>query len=147
MNEGIMQQVTLNAEKSRELYQKTPKHYGVRECYTNIFRAITDNISKAFAGDWKVAYGYYSIGEFPNLLARHCFILDEENHVIDPTIFAQEKIDLSHSYFVMYVFSSFNAYLDVLKEEGYRPGLVRYLQPYEQEAHTWAREHNYYLYG
>lgn len=145
--EQIMKQVALDLETSKALYLKHSKRFAVKECYNNIYRAIIENFPKARTGKWKVAYGYYSICEMPNLLARHCFIIDDKDNVIDPTIFTHKKPDVNHQYFIMHVFDSLDDYLAEIARADYKPALISFLRPYEKQAYMWAQTHNYYLCG
>lgn len=140
----------LNLELSREVYEKCKGALEVKQCYNNVFYVVT-YYPEYFNKDnhWQVAYGYHSaIG---NLMARHCFITNKNNEVIDPTIFtrthsnpeeSEDKIYISHTIF------DFEDYLNALEEEEGYPALYRTL--YEKDKETsegWAVRNGFILLG
>lgn len=83
----------------------------MKECYNNIFNVVTDYIPKFRCSLWRVAYGYMKV--FDNVYCRHCFVIDENNKVIDPTLYTTERQDIdSKEYFASYIFDDINAYLE-----------------------------------
>lgn len=144
--ETIMQKAALDPQKSKSLYLQHPRQYKAKECYANVYRAITDNFSKVNSGKWKIAYGFYTISDLPNLLGRHCFFLDEDDKVIDPTIFTHAAPNLNHQYYVFYIFDSIKDYYSEVEKADYHPALLSFLRPYEEKAHLWAKIHDYILF-
>lgn len=143
----LMQPAVLDFEKSQALYKERPRRYQARQCYTNIYRAITDHIDKMRSGEWKVAYGYYAKADFPQLLFRHCFILDSDGHVIDPTICTHPDPHIEHSYYVLFCFDSYSEYLRTIEEANYYPDLDKHFHALSQPAWNWARSNGYHLCG
>lgn len=147
MQATTVRALVLDPKKSKALYSAKPKYYAAWECYLNIYHAITDNISKMRDEEWKIAYGYYDVAGFPGLLARHCFILDSDNNVIDPTVFTYDPVNLDHKYYPLFTFDTFSSYLKALEEEGFMPDMnIRYRE-LEKDAWIQAQEHGYILIG
>lgn len=143
----FMQEHTLDAAKSREVYHACKQKMAQKQCYINIFHAAMHFSEKLVSGEWRVAYGYYSVSGFPKLLARHCFFLAEDGKVIDPTLFTRWDIDWNPDYFIMKVFDSYRDYLHAVnKADGY-PDLQDTLLPLERQAFAWAAERGYALCG
>ena len=141
----MMKPASLNRDVSLEVFQASPERFAKQMCYANVYRAITDNWLRATSEGWKVAYGYYSVTTMaPVLLARHCFILDGNGLVIDPTIFTHTG-DKSYQYFTMYVFDDLHSYFSAVAESEYYTALEQFLRPYKEQAYHWAVEHGYYL--
>lgn len=143
----FMQKLELDPQKSKLLYEEHPANYRMRECYANVYRAVTDYMDRFRSGEWKVVYGYYTISEMPELMPRHCFILDEAGRVIDPTIFSHKKVNVEHDYYAMYVFSDPKEYMTAVANEGFYPSLERFMQPYIRQAYEWAKAHNLHVCG
>ena len=140
-----MLEYSLNMEKSKELYKQHKRVIKQKECYNNVFRVISAHWNKLQSGEWKVAYGYMTLLE--NLLCRHCFVLDENNEVLDPTIFTHTLVDAEKQYFVMKLFNDPREYLEALEwEEGY-PALSSTLHQCEKSAWNWAMENGFILTG
>lgn len=141
----FMQCLPLNAERSKAVFDSCSKYVKVKECYINVYRVACTFFENMRFGEWRVAYGYMtsSIG----LLIRHCFLIDENNAVIDPTLFAQDTVDDDRSYYVMKVYDTFSEYLNAVEKEDNYPALSRTLRPYDERAHTWGRENSFYLCG
>lgn len=132
----------------------TPRHEAEKElvielaCGTVPVRTIETTFEFMDKGGvWKIAYGYFSITGFDKLLARHCFFLDEEDRVIDPTLFARSDIARNPDYYVMKVFSTYSDYLHAINNENGYPDLCRALRPLEQQVYNWAAEHGFALCG
>ena len=142
----MMDKYKLNAEKSKEVYNKNKIAYRMKECYINVFHAVCNNMDKVKTGKWKIAYGY--ISSIQNLLVRHCFIIDENDMVIDPTIYAtilEHKED--SDYYVMYVFDNIEEYIYAIESENGYPALDRYLVEHTKQATKWAMKNGFLLVG
>lgn len=138
-----MKNYVLNAEKSKMVYDRG--QYEIKECYTNIFRAVTENYVRFVSGEWKVAYGY--VTAIRGLLARHCFIIDKSGDVIDPTICANPHTNTDRQYYAMYVFENIEKYEIAIEREGGYPALYSTMRPYEKRAQEWAADHGFVLCG
>ena len=103
-----MRKHTLDLKQSKAVYERCKRHIQIRHCYNNVFEVVTDYIGNFRSGKWKIAYGYMEI--MAGLYCRHCFILDEADKVIDPTIYAQEERP-DRVYYVMIVFDDVDEYL------------------------------------
>lgn len=138
-----MDKYILNIDKSKEVYSKCKKRLAAKECYNNVFRVATDYITNFKTKKWRIAYGYMTV--LDNLLCRHCFIIDENNTVIDPTIILINRTDAE--YYTMKIFDDWCEYFKAIKKEQYLPALYRYLNEYNKIALNWAEENQYVLIG
>ena len=142
----MMEKYNLNAEASKYVYNKDKNAYQMKECYINVFRAVCNHMENVKSGKWKIAYGY--ISSIHNLLARHCFILDENNTVVDPTIYTTNFEDREDSdYYVMYIFDDVEKCIDAIESENGYPALDKYLMEYTKQATKWSIENGFLLIG
>lgn len=143
-----MKKHKLNIAKSLELLEKCKTVLRKRNCYQNIYLCVEQHFSLFLSGKWKVAYGYYTTSpNIPHLLARHCFIIDENNQVIDPTVMLTHNDPnelLNWEYFDMIIFENYKSYIEALiKDEHY--DLPDSLRQYDQNATIWANQNGYWL--
>lgn len=91
---------------------------------------------------WRVAYGYMKV--FDNVYCRHCFVIDENNKVIDPTLYTTERQDIDgKEYFVSYIFDDIGGYFEAIENNDYMPALEYYLKENDAQARKWAAENLY----
>ena len=146
----MMEQYKLDVETSRALHKKHARLMELRQCYKNVSCILDHEFKKFTSGEWKIAYGYYTVTvDIPQLLARHCFILTNQNTVIDPTIMIHET-DMnelaSREYFVMKTFDDIKEYYGALvSEECY--DLCHLLQKQDMDAFIWAGLNGYGIIG
>ena len=140
-----MVEYIFDAEKSKEVFDISEKQIQVKQCYNNVFRVVTDNIHKFKSNQWRVAYGYTNI--LDNILCRHCFILDENNKVIDVTVYAKSTLDLDRKYYVMKIFEDINTYFDAIEKDEFYPALEFYLRAENKKANEWAMQNGFILTG
>lgn len=138
-----------NAELSREVYEHCKKVLEMKMCYNNVFNIVSDfHYSHNFrdGGEWKIAYGYYSI--FDRFYARHCFIVNNKNEVIDATVFTQsENVQKERDYFSFKVFNNYDEYEKALWENDREPALYRVLRKEEAKTFVWANKNGITLIG
>lgn len=127
----------LDLEQSKAVYEACKRHIQIKLCYNNIFEVVTDYMSKFRSGEWKTAYGYVEV--MAELYCRHCFILNENGKVIDPTIFVQSE-QRDREYYVMFVFDDVDEYLSAIESDNYMPALEKYLHENDKQAQKWAIE-------
>ena len=135
----------IDLEQSRVVYENCKQHIQMKHCYNNVFEVVTDYMSNFRTGKWKIAYGYTEI--MAELYCRHCFVLDESNNVIDPTIFAQNEPQLQRAYYVMTVFDDVDEYLAAIESENYMPALEKHLREQDKQAQQWALENGIIFVG
>lgn len=140
-----MKKHQLNIEKSKEVYEHCKRHIKLKHCYNNVFECVTDYMSKFRNGEWKASYGYVSA--MVAVYCRHCYILDENNNVIDPTIFVQSEPNTEREYYTMFVFDDVDEYLNAIESEDYMPALDKYLKEHERNAVKWAAENGVMFIG
>ena len=134
----------LDYDKSKEVYEQFKNEIKIKECYNNVFNILTLNNATFREGKWKVCYGYTEV--MPLLYCRHCFILDENNKVIDPTLFAGSE-QPHRQYYVLYSFDDVDKYLSTIENDNLMPALNGYLKEYEKSAYEWAKTEGIALIG
>lgn len=143
-----------NLELSKEMYQMHKSKIAKKECYSNIFNVLK------YRGKYrdlfmenkiKVAYGYYLIHE--NLMARHCFIINDKNEAIDPTVLTLDdenyfkEIILKKSKYISYIIYDSDTYFDAIIKNDMYPSLDRLHRKYEKTVWDWATKNNLVLIG
>lgn len=140
-----MEQHSLNIELSRTVYQKYKKGIEAKQCYTNVFFLLSKELSRFESGEWRVAYGFVSSIEC--VFCRHCFILERDGKVIDPTMFASDRDTSERTYFVMKVFDKVADYIAAIDADNGYPSLGRYLSEIELDAQMWGAKNGYLFIG
>lgn len=113
-------------------------------CYNNVFNVISFVNNKFRNGEWRVAYGYWTA--IDGIMARHCYIVDKDNRVIDPTApFSTAENVKEKKYLTFKVFDDADEYLDLLWEHDKEPALYKALAEEEKEAHEYAMKNNLIL--
>lgn len=139
---------TLNKELSQKVYDAVKPQMELKMCYNNIFRTVHEFYDKFKYGDYKIAYGYMQT--LQNLYVRHCFILNEDGEVIDPTLCCIEdrtgRKDEPKDY-ISFAILGLREYLDMLEDNNYYPDLARPLHDKEMEALSKAPELGLLLIG
>ena len=130
----------IDLERSKVVYENCKHLVQMKMCYNNIFNVVTDYISYFRTGKWKVAYGFVEV--MAGLYCRHCFILDENNKVIDPTFFTNSE-QYDREYYVMTAFDDVDEYLTALENENYMPVLENYFREQDRQAIKWALDKGY----
>lgn len=139
-----MRKHKLDLEQSKAVYEHCKRHIKMKHCYNNVFEVVTDYMSQFRNGKWKVAYGYTEV--MAGLYCRHCFVLDENENVIDPTIYVQSE-QRDKEYYVMSVFEDVDEYLAAIENENYMPALEKHLREQDKQAQMWAMENGIILVG
>jgi hypothetical protein len=142
----VIQEHKLNVELSKQVYDKCRHVIKKKQCYNNAFNVINFYGEKFSKGEWKIAYGYVEALK-GRVMARHAFILDEDNKVIDPTLLCSEyvKEDKERIYISFKVFKSLEEYLDTLEANDGQPALFNVFFNREIEASKWAMERNMFI--
>lgn len=138
----------INIPLSREVYDGCSDLIERKMCYNNVFNVITfgGHLEKFHTNRWKVAYGY--VKAVDKLMARHAFILDEDDKVIDPTLIGSKYFneDESKEYISFKIFD-FEEYLDAISANDNQPALFNVYYKEEMDAHLWAKERNMFCSG
>lgn len=146
-----IQKHKLNVELSKEVLENCKGKIKKKECYNNIFNVTREYESEFILGYWKVAYGYYpvSVKGTEGMYAKHCFIVNQNNEVIDPTVILQEWRDLNdNADYISHTIFGFVDYVDALLKENGQPALYSYLYKTElNEMMPWAKENGIILMG
>lgn len=139
---------SLNYEQSEEVYSKCKLEIEVGACYNNVFSVIMSYKDKLNLKQWKIAYGYYAV--FGDMMARHCFIVNEQGEAIDPTIFTHTHNGPHNDeeYQSFYLIDNLHDYIKLLSNEyNHNPNLLISLRENEQEMFRWATENDRILIG
>jgi hypothetical protein len=140
-----MEQHFLNTELSETLYNKYKRHIKAKECYTNIFFLLSKEFSKFESGEWRIAYGFVS--SIDCIYCRHCFTLEKDGMVVDPTMFSAERDTTQSTYFGMKVFDELKEYISAIDAENGYPSLAKYLWSVEMKAQAWGNKNGYFFIG
>ncbi|MEH7210227.1 hypothetical protein V7094_29150 [Priestia megaterium] len=140
----------LNIELSKEVYEECKERLEMKECYLNVFYAMTAFEDRFRDGEWEVAYGYMRVLPDGNLMVRHCFIVNEKGEAIDPTLFTQkdfkETTDKQHTSFV--IFDDVEEYIQMVLGNERMPDLLKPLMELEIDvAGEWAKQEGLNLVG
>ncbi|MGH0831192.1 hypothetical protein ACQVTX_23240 [Bacillus pretiosus] len=147
----MIQEHKFNAELSMEVYEACKDSIEMKGCYNNVFNVLRDwdYCGKFYSNEWKIAYGYVSIHEVEGLMARHAFILDENNNVIDPTIVTTSSFDKDYKYdYVSFkVFNQLGDYTKALGNNDGMPALFNVFRKEEMEANQWGMKRGIMMVG
>jgi hypothetical protein len=138
----------LNLDLSKHVYETCKPYIVEKECYVNIFHTIGFFPQKFRTREWKIAYGYIRVLEGNNLMARHCFIVNEQNEAIDPTLVNLKffRIDDNRGHTSFAIFDNLSEYLNALKSNNNKPDLIKPLTRVEKvTSEIWAKENEYFL--
>lgn len=140
----------VNVRLSEEVYKKSTD-IKAKQCYNNIFRVLTsrsDYWSKVNSGEWKVAYGYVRIMPSESLFARHCYIIDENEDVVDPTLAATNNLNREDSLYLSFlIFDSLSDYLATVEKNDLNPDLFRHTRKREQDIFQGMLDKGYIVIG
>ena len=107
--ESIYRNYIKNTELSAVIGKKHQRWIRPKECYHNIWRIVT---SEDFNKSYQIAYGF--VQAFDHVYVLHCFLVNEEDQVIDPTLPDSEK----DNYYILRRFS-YQEYLREICESRY----------------------------
>lgn len=138
-----MNRYFLDYDKSKEIYESCKQDIKFKQCYNNVFNVVTNYISKFRNGEWQVAYGY--VETMAGIYCRHCFIIDENNKVIDHTIHTNTDPNYRRTYLLLKAFDDVNEYLNAIESDNYMPALDNYLKEETKQAYRTAENNGYVL--
>lgn len=137
----------IDVKTSEALVKEFPGSFFPHLCYENVCDAVYHKVDFFKSGKWKVAYGYISAPSNRFILIRHCFILDvESNMAIDPTaalLVQNTGAEYPGDYYIMYIFDSVEDYVQALIAENQCISLESFLQKYDEDFASWAKEHSF----
>ncbi|PEA25818.1 hypothetical protein CN984_12215 [Bacillus cereus] len=145
----MIQEHKFNADLSVEVYETCKDSIEMKGCYNNVFNVLRYYGSKFYNNEWKIAYGYVSIHEVEGLMARHAFILDENDNVVDPTIVTTSSFDKDYKYeYVSFkVFNKLGDYTRTLSANDGQPALYNVFHKEEIEANQWGMQRKLMMIG
>lgn len=140
----------IDKEQSLKIYERNKEYIQKKECYSNVFRVITNDpfvIKKIKSEEWMIEYGYINITD--NLYTRHAYLVDTASEkVIDPTMpvydgFEQEE---AKHYYRLHQFK-YNDYLDAILKESNMPALTKHLWKKDLSMQKKMMEQNMFCIG
>lgn len=131
-----MESYKLNYKLSKKIYKHHKQKIRLNMCYSNIY--LIRNCVELDNYSYKIAYGYLLDSE--NIYTRHCFILLEDNTVIDPTIFVFTTPEDVVEYFIIKSFNLMEYSEEIIKNE-YDLSLGYSLINEEIELHDKLKKH------
>lgn len=142
---AVVEKHKFNHKESLEVYEKCKHYIEQKQCYTNVFYTIAYYHEKFNTGEWKIAYGYINIFDNGNLMARHCYIVNEDNEAIDVTLFELTNFNKenyeSDTHYSFKIFDSVDEYLEEVERNSNYPDLIKPLWNIELKiAHKWAKD-------
>ena len=148
-----------NYEKSLEVYNTCKEDLEIKHCYNNTFHVVQHYYRNFTMGKWKVVYGYVQIWGTQNLYCRHAFVIDEDDTVIDATLFTKSDkypfnyenedgdLPVDRQYISMKIFDDLRDYVTAISDNDGYPDLCFPLRELDQEFTLWAMDNNYFLCG
>lgn len=133
-----MESYKLNYKLSKKIYKHHKQKIRLNMCYMNIY--LIRNCLELDGCSYKIAYGYLLDNQ--NIYTRHCFILLEDNTVIDPTIFVFTTPEDVVEYFVIKSFNLTEYSKEIIKNK-YDLSLGYLLINEEIEIHDKLRKCGY----
>lgn len=126
-------------EKSVILSRKYGKEIKPKRCYNNIWNIVLGEIGYIDVMKIKIAFGYVSSSAAANysVYVRHCFLVNEEPKIIDPTL-PKEGND---TYYIIHSFTR-REYLDFCLESKVVDFFChKELSEKEEKFKIWALKH------
>lgn len=135
----------INVDLSKHVSEQCGDLIELKACYHNVYNATIVFGEKFHTAEWKIAFGY--VKAIDGFLARHAFILDKDNKVIDPTLVKTKHFNDGKDklYISFKVFETFNDYVNALIENDNHPSMFGDFRNEERQADIWARERDFYL--
>ncbi|MGE6347867.1 hypothetical protein ACQKIY_25665 [Bacillus mycoides] len=134
----------INYEESVKVHKENLRRIQKKMCYNNVFNVVSFVDNKFYSGEWRVAYGYWTA--IDGIMARHCYIVDNDNKVIDPTApFSTTKDIKNVDYLTFKVFEDADEYLELLWANNREPALYRAFLEEEKKAHEYAMKNSLIL--
>ena len=128
LNEGLSEMVFV---KCKHLLQQN-------DCYHNVYNVIGSHLKYFRTQEWKIAYGYLEI--FEGLMCRHCFIVNKNYEVIDPSypLFNPDKKHKVPQYWSFKIFT-LDEYTKNIQDANFMPCLGRLYRPLEEKIEAQSR--------
>ncbi|HDR7066887.1 TPA: hypothetical protein QCW42_003993 [Bacillus cereus] len=140
----MVKMLRMNYEESVRVHEENGIMLEKKMCYNNVFNVLSYHTGKFRSGEWRVAYGYWTA--IDGIMARHCYIVDKDNNVIDPTapLSTDENVK-DKKYLTFKIIDGLDSYLDLINEHDREPALYRAFLEEEKEAHEYAMKNNLIL--
>jgi len=129
----------LNLERSKEVYQFCQSYLKKKECYANAFYVMSHYMDSFKKRGWRIAYGYFMT--LDNLFFRHCYIVDNEGNVIDPTYLLTRSDDTEElPIYWTFALLDIDEYLSLLEKYDNRPDFLKHYQDTHRTLFKWGLE-------
>lgn len=140
---------TLNLDLSRVVYDTCQNEIKTKECYINIYKTIDYFRERYDSGEWKIAYGYFTVMPSTHLMARHCFIVNDKGEAIDPTLLKLHSLEdgAGREYISFAIFKTLDTYLESVSKNQQVPDLIKPLKKMDNHAFLWAYQNKRLLIG
>ncbi|MED3955563.1 hypothetical protein P4603_26185 [Priestia aryabhattai] len=127
----------LNHKLSKEIYEEFREFIQEQQCYNNVYYVLSKCIHKFKEQGWKIGYGYFS--DVNEHYFRHCYFVNEEEMVIDPT-YMLFNFSVSTKPPVYWTFSLLNVveYLSLVGNNDNRPELLKHYESVHHTLFTWG---------
>lgn len=144
-----MKKHEFNYEDSLMVYKACSQHIEPKDCYRNVFKTISFFSEKFYSGEWKFAYGFFSVLPNELLITRHCFIVDKLGEAIAPSLIVIEnyKENEPREYFSFIIFNTLDEYLDAVEKNQHIPDLLKTLKKYERIVEQKLTKEGFFVIG
>ncbi|MNN23979.1 hypothetical protein D3C81_1373930 [compost metagenome] len=138
----------LNEEESKRVYEACKAYMENKMCYHNIFHAVCRFPREIASGEWKITYGYMT--SIRNIMVRHCFLVNRQGEVIDPTMYTHERLlDTLPEYVPFYRFINYERYMAAIEANENYPDLWNHPQVRRHDKHfeesQWVKDNGVFL--
>lgn len=117
-----MQNLDIDIEKSREIYNQLKGELHMKGCYENTWK-IVNHFRQQAESEWYIGFGFVKVDK--NLYTRHAFLIDRKtNRVIDATVCITEREEKGIDYYPFAILTM-DEYIDqLLKSTKHNPDLM-----------------------
>ena len=127
-------------EESKRIAETYQEILSPNSCYHNVF-TLMNRGSVNIPDTWKICYGYIMLETSSVKFGiRHCFFLNENEEVVDPTLPDDQK-----EYYIVKTFTG-NEYRKIISEEE-EIGFRKVLQEREVACMRWGYKYNVVFLG
>jgi hypothetical protein len=128
----------LNQDLSKKVYELHKHKIKPKQCYNNVFHVVANLKEKFYNDTWKIAYGYMKLPNF-KLMTRHCFIVNENNEAIDPTLYCLKSVkQYKEQKYISFAILDVHEYIDKIEQNNNYPALTKPLLDKEKLAIEWC---------
>ncbi|PFR88897.1 hypothetical protein [Priestia megaterium] len=127
----------LNHKLSTEIYEEFREFIQEQQCYKNIYYVLSQCIHKFKEQGWKIGYGYFS--DVNEHYFRHCYIIDEQGTVIDPTyMLFNHSVSTKSPVYWTFTSLDVNEYLALVEKYDNTPSLLKHYESIHRTLFSWG---------